>query len=182
MTSLHDVDDVYVFARKMVGVVRHHIAEHALTPDQWDEMQDEMVTILYELAARYDHHRPGYKQPGSFAGYAAKYAPKRALDRMGAICHSWISCAELEYPPGAAQTRTHDGFDQDEFLGEEKLLGEMSPWDRASARRVLLLLEEGCGHDEIARRLGMRRGDVGRVCRAIYAALTRGQPTAPLSG
>jgi hypothetical protein len=48
--------------------------------DERDDILSEGLTILLELSARFDEHRPGYERPGSFSLYASKYLPLRLVD------------------------------------------------------------------------------------------------------
>jgi hypothetical protein len=76
MTRLHDVDCVPAFVQATVRRWRAGSGVR-LAPGEHDELVSEAVVALYELAARYDHHRPGYEGPGSFAGFAAQLLPRR---------------------------------------------------------------------------------------------------------
>ena len=40
-------------------------------------MVAEGIVILYDLASKFIAHKPGYEKPGSFAGYASRYLPKK---------------------------------------------------------------------------------------------------------
>lgn len=74
-TSLLDIDDVEGFvARCLVN------SRVRCTRDEHDELLAEGITILYELANRYEPHRPGYSTPGRFSGYAASLLPRRMQD------------------------------------------------------------------------------------------------------
>lgn len=48
--------------------------------DERDDILAEGLVILLELSARFEEHRPGYEQPGSFSLYASKYLPLRMAD------------------------------------------------------------------------------------------------------
>jgi hypothetical protein len=74
VTGLFDIASVPAFVHATVqrwGA----ISDVRLAPGERDELVSEAVVALYELAARYEHHRPGYPQPGSFARYAARFLP-----------------------------------------------------------------------------------------------------------
>lgn len=74
-TSLYDVDDIESFVA--ASLTRSHIIYNR---DEHDELIAEGITILYELAARYQPHMPGYQHPGRFSGYAAALLPRRMQD------------------------------------------------------------------------------------------------------
>jgi hypothetical protein len=76
VTQLHDVGNVPAFVQAAVqrwrtgSAVRLEHGEHG-------ELVAEGIVALYELARSYEHHRHGYEQPGSFAGFAARFLPGR---------------------------------------------------------------------------------------------------------
>lgn len=73
--ALRDVHDVYGFAAatlRRTGL--------AVAPDERDDLVAEGVVLLYDLERSFEPHREGYAQAGSFAGFAARYLPKRMRD------------------------------------------------------------------------------------------------------
>lgn len=74
-TALFDVTDVEGFVA--ASLTRSHIITNR---DEHDELIAEGITILYELAHRYQPHMPGYQHPGRFSGYAAALLPRRMQD------------------------------------------------------------------------------------------------------
>lgn len=74
-TALFDVTDVEGFVA--ASLTRSHIITNR---DEHDELIAEGITILYELAHRYQPHMPGYTTPGRFSGYAAALLPRRMQD------------------------------------------------------------------------------------------------------
>lgn len=76
MTGLHDIESVQGFVRAAVQSWRAG-SDVRLAPGEYIELVSEGVVALYELASRYEHHRPGYERPGSFAGLAAQLLPRR---------------------------------------------------------------------------------------------------------
>ncbi len=75
-TSLYDVEDVEAFVAGHLTRSRIILADR----DEHDELLAEGITILYELADRYQPHMPGYTHPGRFSGYAAQLLPRRMQD------------------------------------------------------------------------------------------------------
>ncbi len=73
--ALHDIRDVNMFVRNALDK-----APVTLDTQEFEELVAEGLVILYELAGKYEPHREGYAQSGSFAGYAAIYLPKRMAD------------------------------------------------------------------------------------------------------
>jgi hypothetical protein len=76
MTSLHDIENVQAFVGATVRRWRA-ASSISLPPGEHSELVAEGVVAVYELARRYEHHRPGYGQPGSFAGLVAQLLPRR---------------------------------------------------------------------------------------------------------
>lgn len=76
-TSLHDIDDVRAFAKAIVArFIKPQMGEES----DRDELIQEAVCLLYELAERFEPHREGYAQPGKFSGYAARFLPGKVID------------------------------------------------------------------------------------------------------
>lgn len=93
-TFLYDVENVEAFVR--AAVARTNLR---LDHDERDELIAEGALILYRLADRYEPHRAGYSDPGSFAGYAASLLPNRLID-------AWHKLRQHRYatgPDGARQ-------------------------------------------------------------------------------
>lgn len=75
IVALHDIRDVEYFVAKIITK-----AIPNLPHDEFQELKSEGIAILYQLAARYEPHRDGYATPGSFAGYASMFLPRRLGD------------------------------------------------------------------------------------------------------
>lgn len=75
IVAIHDVADAYGFVAAQV--MRAPGVPVIRDTDEAEELIAEGVTILFELADRFEPHRPGYDQPGRFSGYAAWALPKR---------------------------------------------------------------------------------------------------------
>lgn len=72
--ALHDVQDVQAFV-----VSTLHRTNLTLSHDEREELVLEGLGIMVKLAARYEPHRDGYDQPGSFAGYCSRYLGGKLL-------------------------------------------------------------------------------------------------------
>lgn len=48
-----------------------------LSPDEWDELLAEGLLIVSEMATKFEPHRDGYEQGGSFYGYVMTYLPRK---------------------------------------------------------------------------------------------------------
>jgi hypothetical protein len=70
-----DVRDAEGFVAKMM-----HKSGVRLGPEEKVEMLAEGITILLELAAQYKPRLDGYKQDGTFSGYAGMFLPRRLQD------------------------------------------------------------------------------------------------------
>lgn len=95
-TRLYDVDNIEAFVN--ASIARTNLRMDA---DERDELLAEGVLILYGLADRYEHHRPGYSRPGSFAGYAASILPSRLID-------AWHKHRQHRYVTGPTGQREWD--------------------------------------------------------------------------
>lgn len=73
--SLFDIRDVDMFVRNMLDK-----APVSLEPEAFEELVAEGLTILYDLAWKYEPHRAGYEHEGSFAGFAAVFLSYRLTD------------------------------------------------------------------------------------------------------
>lgn len=80
--ALYDIDDVesFVCATIEKSGLRAHLSE-----SEREDLIAEGLRILYDLAARFEPHRPGYDQAGRFSGFAAQFLPRR----LGDAWHSW---------------------------------------------------------------------------------------------
>ena len=72
--ALLDIDDVRAFVAAQVAKTPGVPMLHG---DEADELIQEGLVILFELADRFQPHMPGYDKPGRFSGYAAWALPKR---------------------------------------------------------------------------------------------------------
>jgi hypothetical protein len=77
--SLHDVEDVHAFVHGTL-VRFERDSEFELTEPEREELHAEGMCILFELASKYEHQRPGYDRPGRFSGFAAMFLPRRLGD------------------------------------------------------------------------------------------------------
>jgi hypothetical protein len=73
--QLYDINDVEGFVCATIERSGIQAPEH-----EREELVADGLRILYELAARFEPQRPGYKQPGRFSGYAAQFLPRRLGD------------------------------------------------------------------------------------------------------
>lgn len=168
--ALFDVPDVQGFARQQVGVLVHHILKGKLPPDLWDELTEEGVVILYEMAAVYEHHRPGYSAPGSFAGYASKYLPMRLGDALPRLRHSEHICL-------------HDSVEAERLPAEPPSKWDLGPTITDALKRIppdqggfmahLVVhgIDEGLTAGEVAKRLRIDRGAISAVVDRIADAI-----------
>jgi hypothetical protein len=75
VVPLHDIADIENF---VAGVITKAVPN--LEHQEFQELKAEGIALLYRLADRYDPHRPGYERPGSFAGYASMFLPRKLGD------------------------------------------------------------------------------------------------------
>jgi hypothetical protein len=82
LVSLYDVEDVEGFVNATLNRFEEgDLPEWAkLSTDERQELVLEGITIMFELAERFEPHREGYAQAGRFSGYAAAFLPKRLGD------------------------------------------------------------------------------------------------------
>lgn len=73
--QLHDIDDVEGFVCATIERSGIQAPEH-----EREELIADGIRIIYDLAERFEPHRPGYSQPGRFSGYAAQFLPRRLGD------------------------------------------------------------------------------------------------------
>ena len=178
--AMHDIRDAEGFCAYTIRKSRIR-----LTPDQHEELLAEGLCILAELAAKYDHQRDGYAQAGTFSGYAGMLLPKRLDDawhRMNPHHHSVRDEAgkrRWEYGHQAMSLQQEDMPElvatafapHDSYVIVDEAIGRMDPWDRSCARRIVTLLDEGHGTDEIARDLGLGRKATTRLQGSIGSAI-----------
>lgn len=79
VVSLRDIADVEGFVCATLERFQRE-SEVELADDEYEELTLEGITIVYELAAKFEPHRAGYAQAGRFSGYAACFLPKRLGD------------------------------------------------------------------------------------------------------
>lgn len=190
---LHDIADAAAFVAANIqrsGVLLHD-------RDERDDMQAEGLAILCELARKFEPHRVGYAQAGSFAGYAAKYLPGRMRDAYHALHPTYLAGRDADgrrvydYTSiGHPMSLHHEDMPQIPatamLVAVPSVIGTC--WDPGPtvsaallrvplehgafvAHRVVEALDEGYSPDEIARRLRMNRGEVSRVTAAVGSAL-----------
>jgi len=73
--QLHDIDDVEGFVCATIERSGIQAPDH-----EREELIADGIRIVYDLAAKFEPHRAGYKQPGRFSGYAAQFLPRRLGD------------------------------------------------------------------------------------------------------
>ncbi len=167
-----------------------------MTGDEREEMLCEGLLILAELAAKFEQHRDGYATSGRFSGYAAKMLPLRmqdAYDRLHPehqVTRDSVSGARVyDFNPAPMSIFADDFGDltATALLGNpsqvhhdlgatvDAALNSLPAWDRFAARRVVMLIDEGYGTDEIANRLGLGRKDVSRLQSHTASAIARCQ-------
>lgn len=73
--ALHDIEDVE-------GFVNATLNASGIDFQAWEreDLVAEGLVILFELASKFEPHRPGYQQAGRFSGYAAAFLPKKLGD------------------------------------------------------------------------------------------------------
>lgn len=76
---LHDIDDVEMFIQAQLNTWRTRAGIY-LSVDDREELTAEALCIMFELAGRFEPHRPGYEKAGRFSGFAAAYLPKKLGD------------------------------------------------------------------------------------------------------
>ncbi len=83
VVSLHDIDDVEGFVCATIEKFRNGGRVErgtSITEAEREELIAEGICILYELAEKFEPHRPGYEEPGRFSGFAAQFLPRRLGD------------------------------------------------------------------------------------------------------
>jgi hypothetical protein len=160
-----------------------------------EDLLAEGLTILLELARKYEPHRPGYQHAGSFAGYAAKYLPGRMRDAYHAMHPEHIARRDPTgrriYTYGERpMSLQHEDMPQ---LPATSIIYSMpsivgTNWDPGPtvtaalarvppehggfiARQIVERIDEGFTPDEIARALRMDRGAVTAVTSAVGSAI-----------
>lgn len=194
--ALYDIQDAEGFVA--ASIQRSRIILH--NAQEREDLIAEGLAILCELADRYQPRRDGYARAGSFAGYAAAYLPKRMQDAYRAARPHTATTTQdgrrtIEYLaapvslhhedlPQFSATVTLGPVPEDQLpnhspdvivlhdlpAGLATAISRLPTWDRGPARRVVALADQDVGHDEIARRLGMRRGEVSHLRAAIANA------------
>jgi hypothetical protein len=187
--ALHDVHDAQAFVAANIhrsGVILHD-------RDEREELLAEGLAILCELAGRFEPHREGYAQAGSFAGYASKYLPGRMRDAYHALHPEYLPTRTdgrrtYDYetvghpmslhhedmpqlpatPIVLAPTSIATGWDPGPTIAAALA---RAPAEYFMARRVVERIDEGFTPDEIARSLRMNRGEVSRTTAAVASAL-----------
>lgn len=164
-------------------------------PHEREDLLAEGITILLELASKYEPHREGYAKAGSFAGYAAKYLPGRMRDAYYSLHPEHIARRDQDgrrvYEFGEKpMSLQHEDMPQ---LAATAVVYAMPSivgtcWDPGPtvsaalarvpsehggfvARPVIELIDEGFSPDEIARKLRMDRGAVSAVTGAVGSAI-----------
>jgi hypothetical protein len=192
-TSLRDVRDVEAFVAK-------HLVKSGVrfSPDEHDEMLAEGIALLYELEAGFEEHRDGYEQAGSFAGYAASLLPRRMRDVYRRLHPEHLErrnpdgSREIEYAPPAVSLHHEDlpqfgatmivgpvpedtyqpnGYEPPPMVASAMCWVPFEHRAHGRALRVVELMEDGHGTDEIARLTVVNRREVGQIQGAIASAV-----------
>lgn len=187
--ALHDIKDAESFVAANIqrsGVIVRDVHER-------EDLLAEGITILLELYAAYEPHREGYAQPGSFAGYAARFLPGRMRDAYYAMHPEHIARRDAdgrrvydfgerpmslqhEDMPQLAATAyayamaSHVGTGWDPGPTVAAALARV-PADFFMARRVVQDIDDGFSPDEIARRRRMNRSAVAQTTAAVGSAI-----------
>jgi hypothetical protein len=67
---LHDMDDPLEYVTALVGRLERTTIGIPLTDEQRDDLIEEGLVKVVELAKSYKSRLPGYEKDGSFVGYA----------------------------------------------------------------------------------------------------------------
>lgn len=164
-------------------------------PHEREDLLAEGLTILLELASKYEPHRPGYEKAGSFAGYAAKFLPGRMRDAYYALHPEHIARRDADgrrfYEWGdKPMSLQHEDMPQLAATAAVYAMPSIvgTCWDPGPtvsaalarvpsehggfiARPVVELIDEGFSPDEIAKKLRMDRGAVSAVTGAVGSAI-----------
>lgn len=204
--ALRDIAD----AEGFVAATIHRSGVILRDSQEREDLMAEGLAILCELAQRYEPHRAGYTNDGSFAGYASMFLPKRMQDayragrphttrvdidtgqRRTEYLGSPMSLHHDDLPQFAATMTLghvieddHPAFSPDVAVlhdlpaGIASAIARLPTWDRGPARRVARLADQDLGHDEIARRLGMRRSEISTLRSQIAGAYRDAQHVEP---
>ena len=164
-------------------------------PHEREDLLAEGLTILLELASKYEPHRAGYAKAGSFAGYAAKYLPGRMRDAYyglhpehiarrdadGRRVYEWgdkpMSLQHEDMPQLAATAAVYampsivgTCWDPGPIVSAA-LIRVPAEHGGFMARAVVERIDEGYSPQEIARELRMGRGSVSAVTAAVGSAI-----------
>ena len=187
--SLGDVADVEGFVAATLDreCRRRQIR---LSADEREMLIAEGITILYELASRFEHQRPGYDRPGRFSGYAARLLPLR----LASAWHSWHPEHIYAAGPGGARAWSYEApatslsedaevraappaGDDLEDLGPPQLLvdalASFEPWERFGLQAALSLLDRGYSWSEAAEQLGIPRPRLAALRKRLARVLER---------
>ncbi len=192
--ALHDIKD----AEGFVAANIHRSGVLVRDTHEREDLIAEGLTILLELAGRYEPHRAGYAKAGSFAGYAARFLPGRMRDAYHAMHPEHIARRDSDgrrvYEYGEKpMSLQHDDMPQLPATAAVYAVYAMPSivgtcWDPGPVvstalgrvrsehggfvvRRVVEYIDEGYTPDEIARRMRMNRGDVAAVTGAVGSAI-----------
>lgn len=115
--QLHDIEDAAAFVAHCIRK-----SNFELTDDQFTELLSEGLVILCDMAGKFEAHRDGYSQAGTFFGYATTYLPRR----LGSAWHKlnehhvlvstggkrrWIYYKEAARLDAPRQGSTHSNLD-----------------------------------------------------------------------
>lgn len=157
-------------------------------PDQRDDLIAEGLAILCDLARKYEPHREGYAKAGKFSGYAASLLPRRmqdawhqmnatitSRDEDGKRVREFLPPARALHDEGLPEfAATYGLVDQPQHYGTIDAAIETLPtWDRSCARRLVSMLDDGCGVDMIAKRLGLGRADVDELRCSLASSIAQ---------
>lgn len=173
--QLYDINDVEGFV--CAAIQRSGIT---LSRPEHEELVSEGVTILYDLAERFEPQRAGYATAGRFSGFAAQFLPRRLGDAWHASNpgHRRLTAADgsrsWHYEPSPVSIDSDEPLEliapgitlenlQEDMPRIRDAIVRMEPWQQLGIQRMVNLLLDGYGWDEIARQLSLSREQVAEM-------------------
>lgn len=186
--QVHDIDNAEAFVTATI-----HRSGLILTPTERDDLHADGLAIIKELALAFDGR-------GSFAGYAARYLPRRMQDAHrarhpehrrrtvdGRRVREWGPAPVSLHAPDAPTIATsavdqtldaheHADTDPTRLPLVASAMSLLPSHDRLLAWPVIDRLYDGLEVDQIARTMpGVTRGDVVRIRDAFQTAVRQAQ-------